>query len=159
MGGVQPSDEAGSSLISITVLSVTPARAGKLFALASVAVNIDGVQIAIRGIRALRYEPITLTTPDGVKLAAWYVPCTGARAGIVVCHGYHANRQGVASLLPFLHQADNRLRVAELEGERGLPAAGLKFIALVENAAGFFRINWRRLRRDFYFFLVLAHRL
>jgi hypothetical protein len=27
MGGVQPSDEAGSSLISITVLSGTPARA------------------------------------------------------------------------------------------------------------------------------------
>jgi citrate lyase subunit beta / citryl-CoA lyase len=31
--------------------------------------------------------------------------------------------------------------VAELEAERGLPAAGLKFIALVENAAGFFRIE------------------
>jgi citrate lyase subunit beta/citryl-CoA lyase len=31
--------------------------------------------------------------------------------------------------------------VAELEAERGLPAAGLKFIALVENAVGFFRIG------------------
>ena len=31
--------------------------------------------------------------------------------------------------------------VAELEAERGLPAGGLKFIALVENAAGFFRIE------------------
>src|SRR5437588_705258 len=53
----------------------------------------------------LRYEPITLTAPDGVKLAAWYVPCAGARAGVVVCHGYRANRQDVASLLPFLHRA------------------------------------------------------
>ena len=31
--------------------------------------------------------------------------------------------------------------VAELEAERGLPAGVLKFIALVENAAGFFRIE------------------
>jgi stage V sporulation protein G len=57
MDGVQ-SNEAGSSLISITVLSVTPARAGKVFALASVEVDIDGVQIAIHGIRALRDAPV-----------------------------------------------------------------------------------------------------
>lgn len=31
--------------------------------------------------------------------------------------------------------------VAELEAERGLPAGGAKFIVLVENAAGFFRIE------------------
>ena len=31
--------------------------------------------------------------------------------------------------------------VTELEAERGLPAGALKFIALVENAAGFFRIE------------------
>src|ERR1700749_3062139 len=30
--------------------------------------------------------------------------------------------------------------VAELEAERGLPAGGMQFIALVENGAGFFRI-------------------
>jgi hypothetical protein len=35
------SNEAGSSLVSITVLSFTPLRAGKLFALASV--EIDAV--------------------------------------------------------------------------------------------------------------------
>lgn len=55
MDGMQ-SDDAG--LVSITVLSVTPARAGKLFALASVEVDIDGVQIAIHGIRALRVAPV-----------------------------------------------------------------------------------------------------
>jgi MFS family permease len=38
----------GSSLISITVLSVTPMRAGKLFALASVEIDIDGVWIEVR---------------------------------------------------------------------------------------------------------------
>jgi len=57
MDGMQPDDTAGSSLVSITVLSVTPVRAGKLFALASVAIDIDGVQIEVHGIRALRVEP------------------------------------------------------------------------------------------------------
>jgi stage V sporulation protein G len=51
------SDDTGSSLVSISVLSVTPSRAGKLFALASVAIDIDGVQIEVHGIRALRVEP------------------------------------------------------------------------------------------------------
>jgi beta-galactosidase GanA len=46
--------EAESSLVSITVLSVTPLRAGKLFALASVEIDIDGVRIEVRGIRAMR---------------------------------------------------------------------------------------------------------
>jgi hypothetical protein len=46
--------EAESSLVSITVLSVTPLRAGKLFALASVEIDIDGIRIEVRGIRAMR---------------------------------------------------------------------------------------------------------
>src|ERR1700736_2678701 len=53
MDGVQ-SSEAGSSLVSITVLSVTPMRAGRLFALASVEIDIDGARIEVRGIRAMR---------------------------------------------------------------------------------------------------------
>ena len=53
MDGVQ-SNEAGSSLVSITVLSVTPMRAGRLFALASVEIDIDGVRIEVHGIRAMR---------------------------------------------------------------------------------------------------------
>jgi hypothetical protein len=53
MDGMQ-SNEAGSSLVSITVLSVTPLRAGRLFALASVEIDIDGIRIEVRGIRAMR---------------------------------------------------------------------------------------------------------
>jgi hypothetical protein len=52
-GRVQ-SNEAGSSLVSITVLSVTPLRAGRLFALASVEIDFDGIRIEVRGIRAMR---------------------------------------------------------------------------------------------------------
>ena len=47
-------DQSSSSTVSITVLSVTPARAKKLFAFASVEIDIDGVQIGVHGIRAMR---------------------------------------------------------------------------------------------------------
>ena len=47
-------DQPVSSTVSITVLSVTPARAKKLFAFASVEIDIDGIRIEVRGIRAMR---------------------------------------------------------------------------------------------------------
>ena len=49
-------DQPVSSTVSITVLSVTPARAKKLFAFASVEIDIDGVQIGVHGIRAMRED-------------------------------------------------------------------------------------------------------
>jgi stage V sporulation protein G len=45
------------STVSITVLSVTPARAQRLFAFASIEIEIDGVQIGIHGIRAMHAGP------------------------------------------------------------------------------------------------------
>ena len=50
-------DQPSSSTVSITVLSVTPARAEKLFAFASIEIDIDGVQIGIHGIRAMHAGP------------------------------------------------------------------------------------------------------
>jgi stage V sporulation protein G len=55
MDGLQ-FDDIGSSRIFITVLAVTPVRAGKLFAFASVEIDIDGVRLEIHGIRAMRVE-------------------------------------------------------------------------------------------------------
>jgi stage V sporulation protein G len=48
-------------MVTITVLSVTPTRAGKLLALASVELVIDDVPLTIHGIQALRVEPIGTT--------------------------------------------------------------------------------------------------
>src|SRR6266568_3193358 len=63
MDGVQ-SNEAGSSLVSITVLSVTPMRAGRLFALASVEIDIDGVRIEVLIERGLAKRRFTVPTSD-----------------------------------------------------------------------------------------------
>lgn len=46
--------QSATSTVNITVLSVTPARAGRLFALASVEIDISGIVVELHGIRALR---------------------------------------------------------------------------------------------------------
>ena len=49
--------DSATTQVSITVLSVSPMRAGKLFALAAVAIDIDGVLIEIHGICAVHVPP------------------------------------------------------------------------------------------------------
>jgi hypothetical protein len=61
MDGMQSAD-VGSSLVSITVLSVTPARASNLLALASVAIDFDGVVDPYPPIRDRRRQLVPLTT-------------------------------------------------------------------------------------------------
>ena len=79
MDGVQ-SNEAGSSLVSITVLSVTPLRAGRLFALASVEIDIDGIRIEVRGIRAMRVS----TGETRVELPTFRDATGQSRAAIIL---------------------------------------------------------------------------
>jgi hypothetical protein len=47
-------NQVDKSAVNITVLAVTPTRTGRLFALASVEIDIGGVSIELHGIRALR---------------------------------------------------------------------------------------------------------
>jgi stage V sporulation protein G len=51
-------DDSETGAVSITVLSVKPMRSGRLFALASVELDFDGVRVEIHGIRALRVDPV-----------------------------------------------------------------------------------------------------
>jgi stage V sporulation protein G len=57
MDGCAPEDVSSTTPVSITVLSVSPMRAGKLFALAAVEIDVDGVLIEIHGIRAMHVPP------------------------------------------------------------------------------------------------------
>ena len=47
-----------SSTVSITVLSIKPVKFGRIFALASVEIDIDGVVLVIHGVRAMRAQPM-----------------------------------------------------------------------------------------------------
>jgi hypothetical protein len=68
--------------VSITVLSVTPMRAGRLFALAAVEVDIDGVPIEIHGIRALHLPPAAtrIELPTGCRREMVRSGCSPGRS-------------------------------------------------------------------------------
>lgn len=53
----------------------------------------------------LAFETVALTARDGTRLAGWFVPRPGARAAVILCHGYPVNRQTMLSLVPPLHRA------------------------------------------------------
>ena len=60
MAGSLPDDaeDPRSSIVSITVLSIKPVKLGRIFALASVEIDIDGLVLVLHGVRALRLQPI-----------------------------------------------------------------------------------------------------
>jgi len=55
----------------------------------------------------LAYEEVTLRTPDGLRLAAWYVPADEARGTVLFCHGNAGNMSHRVSTVEIL----NRLRM------------------------------------------------
>src|SRR5262249_8575357 len=57
------------------------------------------------GSLGLSYETISLIARDGVRLAGWYVMAPGARAAVILCHGYPMNRQAILALIPPLYRA------------------------------------------------------
>jgi hypothetical protein len=61
------------------VRSVTPLRAGRLFALASVEIDIEGIRIEVRGIRAMRAH-----WRDQVELPTFRDAAGQSRAAIVL---------------------------------------------------------------------------
>ncbi|MBI4032899.1 MAG: alpha/beta fold hydrolase [Candidatus Blackburnbacteria bacterium] len=55
-----------------------------------------------------KFEDITLTTSDGVKLAAWFVPAgKSSDKVIVLLHGYPADKANLLGWAEFLHQDFN----------------------------------------------------
>jgi dipeptidyl aminopeptidase/acylaminoacyl peptidase len=61
------------------------------------------------------YQDVTLTTADGLKLSAWYVPGTKPDA-IVIVHGIHANRAYLIPQAVILAQAGYHLLLLDLRG-------------------------------------------
>jgi len=55
----------------------------------------------------LSYEQVTLRTPDGLHLAAWYVPAAEARGTVLFCHGNAGNMSHRVGTIEIL----NRLRM------------------------------------------------
>jgi fermentation-respiration switch protein FrsA (DUF1100 family) len=61
------------------------------------------------------YEDVSLTTSDGLKLAAWYVPSKNG-AAVIVQHGYRNTREGVIDYAQFLSKHAYGVLMIEARG-------------------------------------------
>lgn len=64
----------------------------------------------------LRYEDLTLTSDDGLALAAWQVPRDGARTTVLFCHGNAENMSDLCSSLKTLHQLGHSVLIFDYRG-------------------------------------------
>ncbi len=74
----------------------------------------------------LAYQPVTLTTADGLHLRGWYIPGSRPEA-IILVHGIHANRsQMMPQALP-LAEAGYHLLLFDLRGHGHSDASDLTY--------------------------------
>ncbi len=62
---------------------------------------------------ALPREPVSLTSRDGTRLAAWFIPGT-RRQAVLLLHGYTACKDDMLSHAAFLHEAGYSLFLLDL---------------------------------------------
>ncbi|MGD8398462.1 MAG: alpha/beta fold hydrolase, partial [Anaerolineae bacterium] len=67
------------------------------------------------------YRDVTLTTDDGVELAAWYVPAAGQMApetspSIILAHGLMDRKATMIQIVPWLHEAGYNVILVDFRG-------------------------------------------
>lgn len=62
----------------------------------------------------LVYEPVSLTTKDGLRLAGWWIPSAPDRPTVVMVHGLGTNRSDLLSMAAVLSQAKFNLLMFDL---------------------------------------------
>ncbi len=68
----------------------------------------------------LFFREATLTTADGVHLAAWYVPVMEPNAPtVLLCHGLLDSKWTMLPLVPWLHQAGYNVLLFDFRGHGG----------------------------------------
>lgn len=64
----------------------------------------------------LEFEDLTLTTDDGVAIAAWYVPCAEAKASLIFCHGNAGNISDRLESVAVFHRAGYNVLLFDYRG-------------------------------------------
>jgi uncharacterized protein len=57
----------------------------------------------------MQYQDVTLTTRDGLKLAAWFIPNKKSTKAIIFCHGYPMDKGNIFGVTEFLAKDYNLL--------------------------------------------------
>lgn len=64
----------------------------------------------------LAYEDLTLTTSDGTKIQAWYVPCENSTRFVIYCHGNGGNIAYNLREIGIFHELGLNVAVFDYEG-------------------------------------------
>ncbi|MBI2440380.1 MAG: alpha/beta hydrolase [Lentisphaerae bacterium] len=64
----------------------------------------------------LAFEPVTLTTSDGLRLAGWYVPCQRARGTLLICHGNGGNIGDRLHVIGLFHELGLNVLIFDYRG-------------------------------------------
>jgi uncharacterized protein len=64
----------------------------------------------------LAFEDLTLTTADGVKIGAWYIPADKAAGTVLFCHGNAENISGGIETVSLLHKLAVNVLVFDYRG-------------------------------------------
>ena len=64
----------------------------------------------------LAYEEVSLSTPDGVMLAGWYVPAEGTERTILFCHGNAGNISHRLDTLKMFHELGLNCLIVDYRG-------------------------------------------
>lgn len=64
----------------------------------------------------LKYEALTLTTRDGVSLAAWFVPAESAERTVLFCHGNAGNISHRLDTLKMFHELGLNCLIVDYRG-------------------------------------------
>lgn len=64
----------------------------------------------------LEYEAVSLSTPDGVTLAGWFVPAEGAKRTVLFCHGNAGNISHRLDTLKMFHELGLNCLIVDYRG-------------------------------------------
>lgn len=64
----------------------------------------------------LEYEAVSLSTPDGVTLAGWFVPAEGAKRTVLFCHGNAGNISHRLDTLQMFHELGLNCLIVDYRG-------------------------------------------
>lgn len=72
------------------------------------------------GDAGLAYSDVTLTTADGLRLAAWFVPAAKeSSASVLLAHGLQDSKWTLLRLIPWLHEAGYNVLAVDFRGHGG----------------------------------------
>lgn len=77
------------------------------------------------GDRGLDYEPLTLLSPDGERLDAWFVPNPEARASVLILHGNAGNISHRLDTIAMFHRLGCNILIFDYRGygrSTGMPS-------------------------------------